>query len=221
MRPPAALLVPALWLALLGLTIALSALAAVHPRLPGDAAILTWAQDLPFPGQPLSDAVRAATGTQVVMGTGYGVAVLLWLRGHRRQAILLAAGLTVLPFLQTGIKALVDRPRPAPPLVELRAGFSSPSFPSGHVMSPAYLYGFFLYLTWTLPLPVWARAALSAWSLFLLAFTGPVNVYLGVHWPSDVLGGYAWGLLLLTPFLWAERTLSRRPPFPGTFTSPS
>jgi len=35
-------------------------------------------------------------------------------------------------------------------------------------------------------------------------------VYLGVHWPSDVLGGYAWALLLLAPSLAADRRLAAR-----------
>lgn len=203
-------LLAGLWLALLGFTLALSVLAAAHPRLPADRAIATWAQDLPFPGEPLSDAVRATTSTEIVLATGYAGAVVLWLRGHRRQALLLAGGLAILPLLQAGIKELVDRPRPDPALVELRASFSSPSFPSGHVMSPTYLYGFLLYLVWRLPLPPWPRWLLASWSIFLLLFTGPVNVYLGVHWPSDVLGGYAWGLLLLAPFLYVEAALARR-----------
>ena len=63
-------LLATLWLALLGLTLALSVLAAQHDTLPGDLQITTWGQGLPFPGQPLSDAVRAVTATQVVLAAG-------------------------------------------------------------------------------------------------------------------------------------------------------
>ena len=68
----------------------------------------------------------------------------LWLLGWRQQAVLLVAGVAVMALLQSGLKDLVDRPRPTADLVELRAGFSSPSFPAGHVMSPTVLYGFLL-----------------------------------------------------------------------------
>ncbi len=205
----------AAWLALLGLTLALSVLVAQHDTLPGDLRITTWAQDLAFQGEPLSDMVRAITGTQVVLASGAAIAVALWLRGYRRQAVLLAAGLAVLPLLQFAIKEAVDRPRPSPELVELRAGFSSPSFPSGHVMSSTYLYALLLYLTLRLPLPSWPRGLIAAWCLLVLAFAGPANVYLGVHWPSDVLGGYAWGLLLAAPPAAFDFHRSRRSPQPS------
>ena len=198
-----------LWLALLGLTLSLTGLATAHDTLPGDVGIATWAQGLAFPGETLSDAVRAVTSTEVVLGLGAAIALILWLRGHRRQAVLLAAGLILLPLLQGSVKEIVDRPRPTADLVELRASFSSPSFPSGHVMSGTYLYGFLLYFSFTLPLATAARWLLGLCSLFLLVLGGPASVYLGIHWPSDILGGYAWALLLLLPAIavdWALRT---------------
>jgi membrane-associated phospholipid phosphatase len=48
-------------------------------------------------------------------------------------------------------------------------------------------------------------AALGA----LLMLAGVANLYLGVHWPSDVLGGYLWGLVLLLPALAAYDSLRR------------
>ena len=201
-----------LWLTLLGLSIALSALAAAHDTLPADTGTVSWAQDLSFPGQTLADAVRSITSTQLLLAAGGALALLLWVRGYRREALIFAAGLLILPLLQSGIKEVVDRPRPSADLVELRASFSSPSFPSGHVMSATYLYGFLLYLYLGLSLPVTpaARVALVALSGAVLALTGPTNVWLGVHWPSDVLGGYAWGIVLLLPVLAACRLARHR-----------
>ena len=88
---------------------------------------------------------------------------------------------------------MVDRPRPTEDIVELRSSFSSPSFPSGHVMSSIYFYGFLAYLAVALPLAAPARAVLAALSLAVLVLTGPANVWLGVHWPSDVLAGWVAG----------------------------
>ncbi len=200
-RPRKAAVWAAAWAALLLASLALTALAAAHDRLPGDLAMARWMQDLPLPGLPLSRFVRLVTTTQVVLGTGAAVAVLLWLSRRRREALLLALGLVVLPLLQHGLKEVVDRPRPSPDLIELRAGFASPSFPSGHVMSPTLLYGFLLDLALVRLHYRPLRLAVIAVSLFVLVLSGPVNVWVGVHWPSDVLGGYAWGLVLLLPLL--------------------
>jgi membrane-associated phospholipid phosphatase len=198
------------WIALLGLSLALSVAAATHPALPGDTRILSWTQDLPFPGQTLADAVRSVTSTQIALAAGGALALLLWLRGFRRQAVVLAAGLVLLPLLQAGIKEIVDRPRPSPDLVEIRASFSSPSFPSGHVMSPTYLYGFVLYFALSSHLPPAARASLAGICVAVLALSALASVWLGVHWPSDVLGGYAWGSILLLPSVIVCRWFSRQ-----------
>ena len=205
----ARIVVPLAWLALLGLSIALAVAVAQHDTLPGDIDIMTWAQDGAFPGEAFSDVIRAITTTQVVLGTGAGVVLGLWLLGRRWEAALLAVGLIALPLLQSGLKELVDRPRPAEPLVELRAGFSSPSFPAGHVMSPTLLYGFLLYLSLRAALPSGLGLVLGLWSAFVLIFAGPPNVWLGVHWPSDVLGGWAWALALLLPLVYVCETMRR------------
>jgi undecaprenyl-diphosphatase len=197
---------------------ALTVLAARNETLAGDSDILHWAQDQPFPGQRFSDFVRAVTTTQAVLATGVVVALALFLLGRQREALLLAVGLALLPALQTGLKELVDRPRPAElalsgaggPLVELRAGFSSPSFPAGHVMSPTFLYAFVLYVALRDRWPHVVRVATGAWSAFVLLFAGPPNVWLGVHWPSDVLGGWAWALVLVLPLAFAYAIPSRR-----------
>jgi undecaprenyl-diphosphatase len=36
----------------------------------------------------------------------------------------------------------------------------------------------------------------------VLSLTGVVNVWLGVHWPTDVIGGYAWGAVMVLPAIW-------------------
>jgi len=199
-----------IWLVLLAGAIGLSVLAGLHSWLPGDVDISEWVQGSLFPGMGVSRLVRAVGSTEVVLGTGAVVAVALWLMGWRRQALLLALGLLVLPFLQHGLKQLVDRPRPTPDLVELRAGFSSPSFPSGHVMSAALLYGLLLYLSLRIALPSVLRLALIGWCAFMLVVSGPANVYVGVHWPSDVVGGYAWAAVLLLPLIYADQVMGRR-----------
>jgi len=199
----------AAWVLVLAASLALSVMAAQHSRLPGDQRLTEWLQDSPFPGVGLSRAVRAVTTTEVVLATGFVIAAALWLLGRRRQAVALAAALVVLPLAQHGIKEVVDRARPSPDLVDVRAGFSSPSFPAGHVMSPTLLYGFLLYLSLRPGLPRTGRATVGAWSAAVLVLSAPANVYMGVHWPSDVLGGYVWGAALLLPAILAAGSTGR------------
>ncbi|MGI8926981.1 MAG: phosphatase PAP2 family protein [Tepidiformaceae bacterium] len=188
-------------LVLLAAAVALSFSAAATDHLPGDRSLSSFIQDRPLPGRGLSRAVRAITGTQVVVATGLALAAAAWLAGWRKEAIVFLAGLLLLPFLQAALKELIDRPRPDPSLVDRRAAFGSPSFPSGHVMSGAYLYGAILVaalhrlrrrdrlaLAW---------AAVAAVASIVLILDGLANVYMGVHWPSDVLGGYLWAAVIL------------------------
>jgi undecaprenyl-diphosphatase len=46
--------------------------------------------------------------------------------------------------------------------------------------------------------------------LVLIILVGASRVYLGAHWPSDVLGGYVVGAVFLGVFIWLDRVLSRR-----------
>jgi membrane-associated phospholipid phosphatase len=186
-----------LWVAAFAVAVVLSVLAARDPALPGDVRLAQETQSWPIPNA-LADVIRAITMTQVVVGAGVALSGALWLAGSRRAGVALLAAIAALPLLQHGLKELIDRPRPSPELVELRAGFSSPSFPAGHVMSPTLLYG---YAAWLVrrARPLWLRACLVLPCAAVLGLTGVVNVYLGVHWPSDAAGGYLWGFVLLVP----------------------
>lgn len=203
------------WVVVFGAAVALSFAAAGRDRLPGDQAVMDAVQGLPGWVEPVAETVRAVTATEVVLVAGIAVAVVLWVRGYRAHAAALAVGLVVLPLLQAGIKDLVDRPRPDPALVDIRAGFTSPSFPTGHVMSGTYLYGYLLVsalLAWgSRPAGRVVAAALG----ILIVVNGIANVYEGVHWPSDVLGGYLWAAVLLVPAVAVAQRWRRRTRSPG------
>ncbi len=206
-RPPALFLVA--WLAVVAAAVALSLAAMATDRLPGDLAISEAVQGWSFPGRRLSEAIRALTATETVIGIGAVASAALWLSGRRREAVLFAVGLVVTVALQAALKDAVDRPRPNPSLVDRRAGFSSSSFPAGHVMSGTYLVGTAVVgLARVGKSPMVARAAAVALAA-LLALNCIANVWMGVHWPSDVAGGFFWALAVLFPVGFATR---RRPP---------
>lgn len=178
------------------LAVGLSVAAAAWDRLPGELRTVREVQSWPFPGQSLSDIVRSVTGTQVTLAVGAAAAVALFASGARAESAGLAAALLLLAILQPAIKDIVDRPRPTSELVEIRGSITSESFPAGHVMSPAVLWGYALWLAATRRLKAVLALPVAGIACGLLGLTGLANVWLGVHWPLDVLGGYAWGVAL-------------------------
>jgi undecaprenyl-diphosphatase len=82
-----------------------------------------------------------------------------------------------------------DRPDVVPHLVDV----SSASFPSGHAMNSAMVYLTLAALLITAERSRRVRAFLMAAAVLLTLLVGLSRVYLGVHWPTDVLAGWAVG----------------------------
>ncbi|MGH2586082.1 MAG: hypothetical protein ACRDJE_14310, partial [Dehalococcoidia bacterium] len=132
------------WAVLLVGSMGLTALVSMNESPDAEADLIRTVQSWPVPARALSDPVRAVTSTTFVLVFGVVLVVVLWWSGARREAIALTVLFAVLPLVQAGLKQLVDRPRPPEELI--RAGYSSPSFPAGHVMGPVVVYGALLWL---------------------------------------------------------------------------
>ena len=116
---------------------------------------------------------------------------ILWLIGRRTQAKIFVATVVIAQVCSAVSKAIVDRPRPT--LVPYHDLVYASSFPSGHAMMTPVVY-------LTLAAMVSAGAADRAVKMLLLTaaslltvMVGVSRVYLGVHWPSDVLAGWTLG----------------------------
>jgi undecaprenyl-diphosphatase len=120
------------------------------------------------------------------------------LRHPRSAAVLVVAALGA-ALLTVGLKGAFERDRPAivPRLVDA-TGFS---FPSGHSLASAAIFGTAAVLVAVLARRRADRLLIAAVGTALLLAIGASRVYLGVHYPSDVLGGYsaglAWAFVLL------------------------
>ncbi len=187
-----------LWSMIVALAVSLTLLTVLKDPTPEERDATRIVQELPL-GTFLPNLVRATTTTELDLVVGAGLAAVLWRTGDRKALTVLVFLLVALPLVQHGLKLLVDRPRPPFDPDDLWSNPASRSFPSGHVMSATVVYGFLLYLSfrdqWAPPYHVLARA-LSVAALVLTALT---SIYLEVHWPTDVLAGYLWGLALLLP----------------------
>jgi len=185
----------------LAAALGLSLLAARFDRLPGDLRLMREVQALPGWLEPIAEGLRSVTATEVVVVLGLLLAGGCLLAREFRAAIVLGCLFLVLPFTQATIKDAVDRPRPDPALVEYRSTFTSESFPAGHVMS-----GTVLAVAAGAVAAERSRRRANDIRALVAAFCaaiGLANVYVGVHWPSDVLGGYLWAAVLLLAARWA------------------
>ena len=161
--------------------------------LPGDSAISSWFQDI---DSPLFDLMMRAVSwlgdnPQTVI-TVLGLALLMAYFRRRLEAVFIIVLPAAAGLLNYLLKVMVDRPRPGDEL--LSGGLS---FPSGHATYAVILFGFLCYLA---PRLIKGRAAARAVQLglvLLILFTGLARVYLGAHWPSDILGSFLFGGLLL------------------------
>ncbi|WP_051531743.1 phosphatase PAP2 family protein [Sphingomonas sp. URHD0057] len=141
----------------------------------------------------LLEAARVFTAMgepTLLIGAGVVAAVWLWVAGHRQLPWVLTAIVLVGRGLSEAQKYWIARVRPdlEPHLVVVRTS----SFPSGHATSSMI---FFLTLALVLSRTTrWRGVAVSA-ALLLSFLIGTSRVMLGVHWPSDVIGGWAFGLL--------------------------
>jgi undecaprenyl-diphosphatase len=95
------------------------------------------------------------------------------------------------------VKDLIQRPRPAAPLVNVIRSLTSYSFPSGHVMFYTVFFGFIWFLAFTLLKPSLKRSLLLVFFGSLVLLVGASRIYQGEHWASDVLGAYLLASLLL------------------------
>ncbi len=119
-------------------------------------------------------------------------AAIFWALRFRLEAffILLTSSSHLLNAL---VKRLIKRPRPTNELVTVARVINEPSFPSGHVMHYINFFGLLSYLLATNWHSGRLRNILIAICIALIAFVGPSRVYLGAHWPSDVMAGYLYG----------------------------
>jgi undecaprenyl-diphosphatase len=143
------------------------------------------------------------------------VATAMLARGHRRAAFLILVTLLSLP-MNALLKIWAVRPRPGADVVEVLMPQVGMSFPSGHSMGSAVVYGFLAALLWMRAEPGHRRSIGTALLVLLPVLIGLSRVYVGAHWLSDVIAGLAAGCFLLVPLVAVYKHWHRVTPEPPT-----
>lgn len=156
----------------------------------------------------LAEEITALGSLGVLTLMTFIIAGFLWLNGKRRlMAVMLVAILGGL-IISIVLKQSFGRPRPEGAAEQLR--FFQPSFPSGHSMMSAVVY---LTLGMLLDTVV-SRRRLKLYvlgvALMLTGLIGVTRVYLGMHYPTDVLAGWTAGLVWSLLWWLVVRWLQRR-----------
>ncbi|MET8751740.1 phosphatase PAP2 family protein [Streptomyces sp. NPDC004667] len=132
-----------------------------------------------------------------------------WGRGVRGRLLTAAGALGFLLLAQgTRYAVLYAVARPRPPVADRVTHASGFSFPSGHTATSALVAGLLAWAVWRTASPAAARLG---WVLFACwaVTVGLTRVYLGVHWPTDVLGGWLYALTWLAAALAVEARVGR------------
>jgi undecaprenyl-diphosphatase len=136
-------------------------------------------------GDPLVVAAVAAT-----------VALGLFALRRRRLAVMVLVSTAGTAVITTVAKLAVDRGRPPPALWLTTA--SGPAFPSGHAAQSVALWGALVVVVWASVRSPAVRLAAAALAGMAFLGVGVSRVYLGVHWASDVLCGWAVATMWVT-----------------------
>ena len=158
----------------------------------------------------LTDVARDITAlggaTALVMLTLAAIGYLL-MRRQFGASIFVMVSVVGGTALSSVMKVFFDRPRPdvVPHLMEA----TSASFPSGHSMLALVVYLTLGAVLAEVQTERRFKIYILSWAVFLSLLVGWSRVFLGVHWPTDVLGGWclgaAWALICATGALWLQR----------------
>lgn len=167
-----------------------------------DEAILRWLADVRIDWlDTVALQITALGNAATLIVVALSAAAILWAARRKVSVALLLVSLTSGTLVTYALKFGFDRPRPrvGAPIAEAITA----SFPSGHAMMAAVSYGTVAFLVGRMA-PGRVRWITWAGAALLVVLVGVSRLYIGVHYPSDVvagwLGGIAWTALLVLLF---------------------
>ncbi len=144
-------------------------------------------------------------GSTFILGLAMVIIGVLFIKKYHRESLLFFLVVIMGGVVNTWLKFLVQRARPTlnPLIVEPYY-----SFPSGHSMNSFVFYMMLVYLTYHFTRNKKLTSLVFIVASLIIFMIGISRIYLGVHYPSDILGGYVAGVLWFVTILILDRTIS-------------
>ena len=124
---------------------------------------------------------------------GITVFVLIFFK-NKKYALYMSLDLLVITIFQYILKSIFLRDRPVDINLIEESGYS---FPSGHSLTAMAFYGFIIYLIYISSIDKKYKILFITLFSIIICITGISRIYLGVHYFTDVLGGFAFSLFYL------------------------
>jgi len=202
------------YLVALSLYAALATLAHSYAYFGWDLSLARSIQSVPVPGFAILMIAVSFLGGWISWPIVVVSSLALIKMGLRKEGLVCIVGTAVGAAVNLLVKMLVGRPRPTDVLINVTRAYRHESFPSGHVVFFIEFFGFLFFLSYVLlERGRLRRIVLSVLGL-LIALVGVSRVYLGAHWPSDVLGAYLAGGIWLILMIEVYRRIKERSPKP-------
>lgn len=181
-----------------------------HDIIRFDSTVISYIQGLESPTlTPIMKILTFIGSTPMIIVLSIMVLFFLYrIVEHRAELILFVAIMIGAPMLNLILKEFFHRARPdLHRLIEI-TGYS---FPSGHAMGAFAFFGVLTFLFWRHIQVLWGRTLLLILSGLMIVGIGISRIYLGVHYPTDIIGGYTASAFWLTFAIWSfQRYMDRR-----------
>ena len=133
---------------------------------------------------PIAKFITNFGGAIILIGLAFMLFIFI---KNKKIGVSIISNLAIITLLNQLLKRIVQRPRPTEFRIVEESGYS---FPSGHSMVSMAFYGYLIYLIYKYVKNKYLKWISIILLSILICFIGISRIYLGVHYTSDVLGGF-------------------------------
>ncbi len=168
-----------------------------------DTSLSLWLYSLRSPILTTLMSLISFFGQEVAITLAVAVVVVFLIKRHQREAVLFTLTLAAEGIFNAVLKNWIERPRPTFAAVTV---INEYSFPSGHSSNAFVFYALAAYFAYHFTGKKKLSFAIAIISALIIILVGVSRVYLGVHYPTDVLAGYLVGFWWFLTMIVLEKT---------------